>query len=36
MKTYEEKWLEACKLLDEIELEKFCKNASVLGEDDNG
>ena len=31
MKTYEEKWLEACESLYEKELEKFCKSASIGG-----
>ena len=31
MKTYEEKWLEACESLGEKGLEKFCKRVSIGG-----
>ena len=29
MKTYEKKWLESCKLLDEEELEQLCKMVGI-------
>ena len=31
MKTYEKKWLDACKSFDEKELEKLCEMVGIGG-----